>query len=136
MTRILVIDNYDSFVFTLVGYIQQLGAETTVIRNDEYELADAIKRLGRDVVEQKYGNLFPMYEKIVDENPYETPMMIYPAIHYTMGGIWVDYELMTTIKEAVMFFLWNWLPCKRLSDLLALSRSRLELSSGLCQCYV
>ena len=57
----------------------------------------AIKRLGRDVVEQKYGNLFQMYEKIADENPYETPMMIYPAIHYTMGGLWVDYELMTTI---------------------------------------
>ncbi|GAD05278.1 succinate dehydrogenase flavoprotein subunit [Porphyromonas crevioricanis JCM 15906] len=61
------------------------------------DFADAIQRLGRDVVEQKYGNLFQMYEKIVDDNPYETPMMIYPAIHYTMGGIWVDYELMTTI---------------------------------------
>ena len=61
------------------------------------DFGDAIKRLGRDVVEQKYGNLFQMYEKIADENPYETPMMIYPAIHYTMGGIWVDYELMTTI---------------------------------------
>ncbi|KGN86653.1 fumarate reductase/succinate dehydrogenase flavoprotein subunit [Porphyromonas gulae] len=61
------------------------------------DFADAIKRLGRDVVEQKYGNLFQMYEKIADENPYETPMMIYPAIHYTMGGLWVDYELMTTI---------------------------------------
>ena len=61
------------------------------------DFADAIKRLGRDVVEQKYGNLFQMYEKIVDENPYETPMMIFPALHYTMGGIWVDYELMTSI---------------------------------------
>jgi succinate dehydrogenase / fumarate reductase, flavoprotein subunit len=61
------------------------------------DFADAIKRLGRDVVEARYGNLFQMYEKIVDDNPYETPMMIYPAIHYTMGGIWVDYELMTTI---------------------------------------
>lgn len=61
------------------------------------DFADSIKRLGRDVVEARYGNLFQMYEKIVDENPYETPMMIYPAIHYTMGGIWVDYELMTTI---------------------------------------
>ncbi len=49
------------------------------------------------MVEARYGNLFQMYEKIVDDNPYETPMMIYPAIHYTMGGIWVDYELMTTI---------------------------------------
>lgn len=61
------------------------------------DFADAIKRLGRDVIEARYGNLFQMYEKIVDENPYETPMMIYPAVHYTMGGIWVDYELQTTI---------------------------------------
>src|SRR5574344_246131 len=57
----------------------------------------AINRLGEDTVRAKYGNLFQMYEKIIDENPYKTPMMIYPAIHYTMGGIWVDYELMTTI---------------------------------------
>ncbi len=61
------------------------------------DFSDAINRLGRNVVEQKYGNLFQMYEKIADENPYETPMMIYPAIHYTMGGLWVDYELMTSI---------------------------------------
>jgi succinate dehydrogenase / fumarate reductase flavoprotein subunit len=61
------------------------------------DFSDSIKRLGRDVVEARYGNLFQMYEKIVDDNPYETPMMIYPAIHYAMGGVWVDYELMTTI---------------------------------------
>ena len=61
------------------------------------DFADAIKRLGKDAVEQKYGNLFQMYQKITDDNPYETPMMIYPAIHYTMGGLWVDYELQTTI---------------------------------------
>ena len=61
------------------------------------DFADAIKRLGKKVVEQKYGNLFQMYQKITDENPYETPMMIYPAVHYTMGGLWVDYELQTTI---------------------------------------
>jgi succinate dehydrogenase / fumarate reductase flavoprotein subunit len=61
------------------------------------DFKEAIERLGKDVVEQRYGNLFQMYEKIVDDNPYETPMMIYPAIHYTMGGIWVDYELMTTV---------------------------------------
>ncbi len=61
------------------------------------DFSDAINRLGKEVVEQRYGNLFQMYEKIVDDNPYETPMMIYPAIHYTMGGIWVDYELQTTI---------------------------------------
>ncbi|SCQ21533.1 fumarate reductase/succinate dehydrogenase flavoprotein subunit [Tannerella forsythia] len=61
------------------------------------DFADAINRLGRDVVEARYGNLFQMYEKIVDDNPYETPMMIYPALHYSMGGLWVDYELMTNI---------------------------------------
>ncbi len=57
----------------------------------------AIARLGKDVIKQRYGNLFDMYEKITDVNPYEEPMMIYPAVHYTMGGIWVDYNLMTTI---------------------------------------
>jgi len=57
----------------------------------------AIDRLGEDVVRDRYGNLFDMYEEISDENPYKVPMMIYPAIHYTMGGIWVDYELMTSI---------------------------------------
>lgn len=66
------------------------------------DFAEAIGRLGKDVVEARYGNLFQMYEKIVDDNPpYETPMMIYPAIHYTMGGIWVDYELMTTIPPGL-----------------------------------
>ena len=61
------------------------------------DFADAIQRLGQKAIEEKYGNLFQMYQKITDENPYETPMMIYPAIHYTMGGLWVDYELQTTI---------------------------------------
>ena len=57
-----------------------------------------VRRLGEEVIEAKYGNLFQMYEKIVDENPYKTPMMIYPAVHYTMGGLWVDYNLQTTIE--------------------------------------
>ena len=61
------------------------------------DLGGSIKRLGKKVIEERYGNLCQMYEKIVDENPYENPMMIYPAVHYAMGGIWVDYELMTTI---------------------------------------
>ncbi|HLL94704.1 MAG TPA: fumarate reductase/succinate dehydrogenase flavoprotein subunit [Spirosoma sp.] len=61
------------------------------------DFADAIKRDGKKTIEAKYGNLFEMYEKIIDENPYETPMMIYPAVHYTMGGLWVDYNLMTTV---------------------------------------
>src|ERR1700716_2001297 len=61
------------------------------------DFADAIKRLGRDVIEERYGNLFEMYERITNENPYEVPMRIYPAVHYTMGGLWVDYNLMGTI---------------------------------------
>ena len=61
------------------------------------DFSEAIERLGKEEIEARYGNLFDMYEEITDESPYENPMMIYPAIHYTMGGIWVDYELMTTI---------------------------------------
>ncbi|NCW48261.1 MAG: fumarate reductase/succinate dehydrogenase flavoprotein subunit [Actinobacteria bacterium] len=61
------------------------------------DFGDAIGRLGRNVVSERYGNLFDMYERITGENPYETPMRIYPASHYTMGGLWVDYELMTTV---------------------------------------
>lgn len=61
------------------------------------DFADAIKRDGREAIEARYGNLFEMYERIVDENPYERPMRIYPAVHYTMGGLWVDYNLMTNI---------------------------------------
>jgi succinate dehydrogenase / fumarate reductase flavoprotein subunit len=58
---------------------------------------DVITALGKEVVKEKYGNLFAMYEKITGEDPYEVPMRIYPAVHYTMGGLWVDYELKTTI---------------------------------------
>jgi succinate dehydrogenase / fumarate reductase flavoprotein subunit len=61
------------------------------------DFRDSIKRLGKSVIEERYGNLFQMYEQIIAENPYETPMMIYPAVHYTMGGLWVDYNLMTSI---------------------------------------
>jgi succinate dehydrogenase / fumarate reductase flavoprotein subunit len=61
------------------------------------DFADALKRLGSDVIRERYGNLFEMYERITDENPYEVPMRIYPAVHYTMGGLWVDYDLMSTI---------------------------------------
>ncbi|QFG24872.1 fumarate reductase/succinate dehydrogenase flavoprotein subunit [Actinomadura sp. WMMB 499] len=61
------------------------------------DFADAIGRLGRDKVEAKYGNLFEMYERITGENPYDTPMRIYPAVHYTMGGLWVDYDLESTV---------------------------------------
>ena len=61
------------------------------------DFQDAIKRDGKDVIAKKYGNLFQMYEKITGDNPYETPMMIYPAVHYTMGGLWVDYNLMSAL---------------------------------------
>jgi succinate dehydrogenase / fumarate reductase flavoprotein subunit len=61
------------------------------------DFRDAIQRDGRDVIEAKYGNLFEMYQRITDESPYEVPMKIYPAVHYTMGGLWVDYNLMSTI---------------------------------------
>jgi succinate dehydrogenase / fumarate reductase flavoprotein subunit len=61
------------------------------------DFADAIKRLGSDGIKERYGNLFEMYQRITDENPYEVPMRIYPAVHYTMGGLWVDYNLMSTI---------------------------------------
>src|SRR5690606_1632271 len=61
------------------------------------DFADAIARLGEDAVRAKYGNLFDMYQQITGENPYEVPMRIYPAVHYTMGGLWVDYDLESTI---------------------------------------
>src|SRR5690606_18147961 len=61
------------------------------------DFSDAIKRLGEDVVRDRYGRLFDMYREITDEDPYEVPMRIYPAPHYTMGGLWVDYSLMSTI---------------------------------------
>jgi len=61
------------------------------------DFADAIKRLGKDTIEARYGNLFEMYQRITDESPYERPMRIYPAVHYTMGGLWVNYELGTTV---------------------------------------
>jgi succinate dehydrogenase / fumarate reductase flavoprotein subunit len=61
------------------------------------DFADAIKRLGKSVIRERYGNLFDMYSRITGENPYEAPMRIYPAVHYTMGGLWVDYNLMSTI---------------------------------------
>lgn len=78
--------------------IERYGKEQAKIHNEENASAARIYDLGKAIVEAKYGNLFQMYEKIVDENPYETPMMIYPATHYTMGGLWVDYNLMTTIE--------------------------------------
>lgn len=77
--------------------IQRYGKEQAIIRHLDVNDAALVKKLGQEVVKNKYGNLFQMYEKIVDQDPYNTPMMIYPAVHYTMGGIWVDYNLMTTV---------------------------------------
>lgn len=77
--------------------IERYGKEKAHVKGlDENDNA-LVQKLGKQVIKTKYGNLFQMYEKIVDQNPYETPMMIYPAVHYTMGGVWVDYNLMTTV---------------------------------------
>ena len=84
---------YLDFASAIIRY----GTEQAKIKNISNASEAKIKELGKEIVKAKYGNLFQMYEKIVDENPYETPMMIYPAVHYTMGGVWVDYNLMTTI---------------------------------------
>jgi succinate dehydrogenase / fumarate reductase flavoprotein subunit len=85
---------YLDFASAIIRYGKEQAKIKDLDPNDE----KLVKELGTKVVENKYGNLFQMYEKIVDENPYVTPMMIYPAVHYTMGGIWVDYNLMTTIE--------------------------------------
>lgn len=77
--------------------IQRYGKAEANKRNLKNLSAEAITQLGKDIVKEKYGNLFDMYEKITGENPYEVPMRIYPAVHYTMGGLWVDYELQTTV---------------------------------------
>ena len=77
--------------------IMRYGSEKAHTSHIHNPSNDQIRELGEKVIEGKYGNLFQMYEKITDDNPYKTPMMIYPAVHYTMGGLWVDYNLMTTI---------------------------------------
>ena len=77
--------------------IMRYGKEQAHVKGLNENDQALVKKLGQNVVRAKYGNLFQMYEKIVDQNPYETPMMIYPAVHYTMGGVWVDYNLMTSI---------------------------------------
>ena len=77
--------------------ITRYGKEQVLLQGEDANDNNLIKKMGQEIIKSKYGNLFQMYEKIVDENPYEMPMMIYPAVHYTMGGIWVDYNLMTTV---------------------------------------
>ncbi len=73
------------------------GREKATVDGEPNASDERIRELGEGVIEAKYGNLFQMYQKITDDNPYKTPMMIYPAVHYTMGGVWVDYNLMTTV---------------------------------------
>ena len=77
--------------------IERYGKEKALVLGIQNPGEEKIKELGEEIVSQKYGNLFQMYEQIVAENPYKTPMMIFPAVHYTMGGVWVDYNLMTTV---------------------------------------
>jgi succinate dehydrogenase / fumarate reductase flavoprotein subunit len=84
---------YLDFSASIIRYGKTQARLQSIDLNNQTE----ILRLGKEVVKEKYGNLFEMYEKIVDQNPYETPMMIYPAVHYTMGGTWVDYNLKTTV---------------------------------------
>jgi len=84
---------YLDFASAFVRY----GSEQAKIKGINNASKEEIIKLGQGIIEEKYGNLFQMYEKIIAENPYETPMMIYPATHYTMGGVWVDYNLMTTV---------------------------------------
>ena len=78
--------------------IERYGKEKALTEKISNPSEAEIYKMGAAVIENKYGNLFQMYEKIVDENPYKTPMMIYPAVHYTMGGLWVDYNLQTTVE--------------------------------------
>jgi succinate dehydrogenase / fumarate reductase, flavoprotein subunit len=84
---------YLDFEAAIIRY----GIDQANLKHQDANDMNLVKKLGTEVVANKYGNLFQMYEKIVDENPYTTPMMIYPAVHYTMGGTWVDYNLQTTI---------------------------------------
>jgi succinate dehydrogenase / fumarate reductase flavoprotein subunit len=86
---------YLDFKYNLINKYGKAEANKQGIDNPDTE---TLMRLGKEVVKEEYGNLFDMYEKITGENPYEVPMRIYPAVHYTMGGLWVDYELMTNVK--------------------------------------
>jgi len=90
-------DTKEGVFLDFASAILRYGKEEANVKGIENPSEEKIKELGKKVIENKYGNLFDMYQNIADENPYETPMKIYPAVHYTMGGIWVDYNLMTTV---------------------------------------
>jgi len=90
-------DTKEGVFLDFASAIQRYGKEEAHVKGLQNPSDEEIKSLGKSVIESKYGNLFEMYQQITDENPYERPMKIYPAVHYTMGGIWVDYNLMTTV---------------------------------------
>ncbi len=90
-------DTNEGVFLDFASAIMRYGKEEAHIKGIENPSNEEIRKLGEKVIENKYGNLFEMYMQITDENPYKTPMKIYPAVHYTMGGIWVDYNLMTTV---------------------------------------
>lgn len=90
-------DTNEGVFLDFASAIQRYGKQQAHLKGIHNPSADEIESLGKKVVESKYGNLFDMYKQITAENPYETPMKIYPAVHYTMGGVWVDYNLMTTV---------------------------------------
>jgi succinate dehydrogenase / fumarate reductase flavoprotein subunit len=83
--------------FSIIHQLERYGKQEATKLGEDHADKDRITALGRHVVKEKYGNLFDMYMQITGENPYEVPMRIYPAVHYTMGGLWVDYNLMTTV---------------------------------------
>ncbi len=91
-------DTQEGVFLDFAAEIQKKGKEVAYAQGNHDPSAEEITKLGKAWIEEKYGNLFQMYQKITDDNPYETPMKIYPAVHYTMGGVWVDYNLQSTIK--------------------------------------
>jgi succinate dehydrogenase / fumarate reductase flavoprotein subunit len=90
-------DTNEGVFLDFTSAIQRYGKEEAHIKGVKNATAEDITKMGEKVIESKYGNLFEMYQQITAENPYKTPMKIYPAVHYTMGGVWVDYNLMTTV---------------------------------------
>jgi succinate dehydrogenase / fumarate reductase flavoprotein subunit len=90
-------DTGEAVYLDFASAITRYGAETANVKGLDANDEALVMKLGKEVVKSKYGNLFQMYEKITDDNPYSTPMKIFPAVHYTMGGVWVDYNLMTTV---------------------------------------
>jgi succinate dehydrogenase / fumarate reductase flavoprotein subunit len=91
-------DTQEGVYLDFATEIKTKGRQAAYSQGDHNPSESKILELGKKWIEEKYGNLFQMYEKITDENPYETPMKIYPAVHYTMGGVWVDYNLQSTIE--------------------------------------